>query len=106
MHLMALASWMVNEDNRAKEIWKVMGRRNIEPLYLRPKVFSPRRVILNHREIEKEPALVESYVQAQNQVIGNFDDVSRKIEYEFIMASQRRWNHLPHILKNKEYHTP
>ena len=28
MQLMALASWMVNEDTRAKAIWKVMGRRN------------------------------------------------------------------------------
>ena len=27
MQLMALASWMVNEDTRAKEIGKVMGRR-------------------------------------------------------------------------------
>ena len=35
MQLISLASWMVNEDNRAKEIWKVMGRRNREPLYLR-----------------------------------------------------------------------
>ena len=28
MQSMALASWMVNEDNRAKEIRKFMGRRN------------------------------------------------------------------------------
>ena len=68
---------MVNEDNRAKEIWKVMRRRNREPLYLRLEVFNPRGVILNHREIEKDPALVESYLQPQNQVIGHFDDVSR-----------------------------
>ena len=67
---MVLASWMVNEDNRAKEIWKVMERRNIEPLYLRIEVLSPRGVILNHREIEKDLALVESYLQTQNQEIG------------------------------------
>ena len=69
-------------------------------------MFSPRGVILNHREIEKDPALGESYLQTQNQVIGHFDDVSRKIEEECIMASQRIWNNLPHSLKNREYHTP
>ena len=36
MKLMALASWMTNEDTRAKDIWGVMGRRNREPLYIRP----------------------------------------------------------------------
>ena len=36
MQLMALVSWMVNEDTREKEIWRVMGRRNKEPLYMRP----------------------------------------------------------------------
>ena len=66
MQLMALASWMVNEDFRANEIWKAMGRRNREPLYIRPKLFSPRGVILNHREIERDPALVESYPRTQN----------------------------------------
>ena len=65
MHLMALASWMVNEDTREKETRKVMGRRNREPFYLRPEVFSPRGVILNHREIKKDPAFVESYLQTQ-----------------------------------------
>ena len=39
-------------------------------------------------------------------MIGHFDDVSREIEYEGIMASQRRWNNLPHSLKNMEYNTP
>ena len=84
---MALASWMVNEGNRAKEIWKVIGRRNREPLYLRPEVFSPRGVILNHREIERDPIMVESYLQTQNQVIGHFDDFSKQIEEECIMAN-------------------
>ena len=28
MQLMTLESWMVNEDTRAKEIWRVMGIRN------------------------------------------------------------------------------
>ena len=74
---MALESWMVNEDNRAKEIWNIMGRRNIEPLYFRTEVFSQRGVILNHQEIEKDLALVEIYLQTQNQVIDHFDDVSR-----------------------------
>lgn len=57
---MALAYWMVNEDTREKEIWKVMGRRNREPLYIIPELFSPRGVILNDREIERDHALVES----------------------------------------------
>ena len=65
MKLMALSSRMLNEDNRAKEILKIMGRRNREPLYLRTIVFSPRGVILNHLEIEKDPPLVQSYLQTQ-----------------------------------------
>ena len=77
MQLMALASWMTNEDTRSKEIWRVMGRRNREPLYIIPEFFNRSGVILNHREIEKDPALVDSYLQTQNQVIGHFDDVSR-----------------------------
>ena len=87
MQLMDLVSWMMNEDTRAKEIWWIMRRRNREPLHIRPELFSPRGVILNRQEIERDSALVESYVQTQTQVIGHFDDVSRKIEYECIMAS-------------------
>ena len=41
---------MVNEDTREKEIWRVMGRRNKEPLYIRPELFSPKGVILNRQE--------------------------------------------------------
>ena len=87
IQLMTLVSWVMNEDTRAKEIWWVMRRRNREPLHIRPELFSPRGVILNHQEIERDPALVESYLQNQNQVIGHFDDVSRQIEEESIMAS-------------------
>ena len=36
MQLMALVSWMMNEDTREKEIWRVMRRRNREPLHIRP----------------------------------------------------------------------
>ena len=68
-------------------------------------MFSPIVVILNLQEIERDPTLVESYLQNQTQVIGHFDDVSRQIEYECIMASQRRWNNFPHNLKDREYHT-
>ena len=87
MQLTTLVSWMVNEDTREKEIWRVMGRRNREPLYIRPECFNPRGVILNHRDIKRDPALVESYLQTQTQVIGHFDDVSRQIEDECIMAN-------------------
>ena len=48
MQLMALVSWMMNEDTREKEIWRVMRRRNREPLHIKPKLFIPRGVILNH----------------------------------------------------------
>ena len=77
MHLMALVSWMMNEDTREKEIWWVMRRRNREPLHIIQEFFNPRGFILNRREIERDPTLVESYLQTQTQVIGHFDDVSR-----------------------------
>ena len=35
MQLMALASWMVNEETREKEMRRVMRRENIEPLRIR-----------------------------------------------------------------------
>ena len=106
MHLMALVSVIMNEDTRAKEIWRVMRRVTREPLHIRPKIFSPRGVILNRRDIERDPALVESYLQTQIDVICHFDDVYRKIQDGWIMASQRIWNNLPHSFKNREYHNP
>ena len=39
-------------------------------------------------------------------MIGHFDDVSRQIEEDCIMANHRRWNNLSHKVKNREYHTP
>ena len=68
MQLMALASWMMNEDIREKETWTFMSRRNREPLHIRPELFSPKGVILNRREIERDPTLVESYLQTQTQI--------------------------------------
>ena len=79
MQLMDLVSWMMNEDTRATEIWWVMRRRNRETLHIRPELFSPRVVILNRRGIERDPPLVESYLQTQTQVIGHFHDISRQI---------------------------
>ena len=37
--------------------------------------------------------------------MAHFDDFSRLLGDEFIMTSQRRWNSLPHSLRNMEYHT-
>ena len=48
MQLMALASWIMNEDTREKEIRRVMRRINREHLHIRPELFNPRGVILNH----------------------------------------------------------
>ena len=40
MQLMALASWMVNEETRAQEMRRVMRRENKEPLHIREELFS------------------------------------------------------------------
>ena len=47
-------------------------------LIYQTKIVHPKRIILNRREIERDPELVESYLKTQTQVIGHFDDVSRK----------------------------
>ena len=51
MQLMALASWMFNEETRAQEMRRVMRRENREPLHIREELFSPRGVINNHLNI-------------------------------------------------------
>jgi len=38
--------------------------------------------------------------------MAHFDDVSRFLGNEFIIASQRRWNNVPHSLRKMKYHTP
>ena len=40
MKLMALASWMTNEEAREKEVKKVMKREGKEPLKIRAELFS------------------------------------------------------------------
>ena len=37
--------------------------------------------------------------------MAHFDDFSRFSGDECIMANQRRWNNLPHNLRNMDYHT-
>ena len=106
MKLMALASWMVNEETRVKEMRMVMRRENIEPLHIRAEHFSPRGVINNHIKIEKYHEFEKRYLHTQSQAMNHFNDVSRLLGDECIMASQRRWNNLPHNLRNMEYHTP
>ena len=106
MKLMALASWMVNEETRSQDMERVIRRENREPLHIMVELFSPRGVINNHIKIERDPELAKRYLHTQAQAIAHFDDVSRLLEDEYIMASHRRWNNLPHNLGSMEYHTP
>ena len=96
---------MVNEEARAQEVRRVMRRENREPIHIREKTFSCRGTIKNHLKIEKDDALVENYLNTQVQAMAHFDDASRFLGDECIMASQRRRNSLPHYLINMEYYT-
>ena len=96
---------MVNEETRAQEMRRVMIREIIKPLHIRAEIFSPRGVINNHLNIEKDLALAERYFHTQAQSMAYFDDFSKLLGDECIMDIQRRRNNLPHILINMEYHT-
>ena len=83
-----------------------MRRENREPLHIRAELFIRRGVINKHLNIEKDHALAEKYLHTQAQAMAHFDDVSRLLGDECIMATQRRWNKLSHSLRNMEYNTP
>lgn len=57
MQLIALESWMVNDETREQEMRRVMTRETREPLHIGAKLFNPRGVINNHITIEEDPKL-------------------------------------------------
>jgi len=103
---MALASWITNEEARVEEVKKVMRMEGKYPLRIRAELFSPREVIKNHLMIAIDANHGDKYLNTQAWEILHYDDISRLLGEECVMACQRRWNGLPLSLRNMEYHIP
>lgn len=52
LQLMAMASWMSHEDNRAVEIQKMMAKELSEPLMIREEPAEPMAIIYAHQHLE------------------------------------------------------
>ena len=105
MKLMALASWMTNEEARVEEVKNVMRREGKEPVQIKAEIIIPRGVINNHQMIANDASLADRYINTQAQKIAHYDDISRLLGEECVMACQRKWNGLPLSLRNLECHT-
>lgn len=104
--LMALASWLVHEEARAKEVKKFMAKEESEPLCIIAELPSPKVVIRNHSLISANPKLAPRYLEKQEQAILHFEDIFRILGTKSLQACHRRWHDLPHNLQIREYHYP
>lgn len=65
LKLMALASWMIHEEERATEMKKVMAKEEIEPLMVRAEQSNLMVVINTHNLIANDPNLAPRYLASQ-----------------------------------------
>jgi len=72
LQLMALASWMSNEDTRVKEVKRVLEREEIYPLYIRAEHINSITVISTHNLITNDPHLAPRCLSTQEQVVTHF----------------------------------
>jgi len=77
LQLMALASWMNHEEERAIEMKKVMTREETEPLMTRAEQSNQMAVINAHNLIANDPKLAPRYLAAQEQAVTHFEDMFR-----------------------------
>jgi len=106
MQLMALASWLNHEDQRANEAKSVMNREVKEPLLIRPEIEDPVTLISTHKQLATDPTASLRWMDKQAQAIAHFEDMERLLGDNAAHACQRRWNTLGHSLQVQEYHTP
>ena len=106
MQLMAFASWLNHEDQRAAEAKSVMNREVSEPLFIRPEVEDPVTLISAHQQLATDPTASLRFMDQQAQAIAHFEDMERLLGESVAHACARRWNTLAHSLKIREYHTP
>ena len=106
MQLMAFASWLNHEDQRATEEKSVMNREVSEPLYIRAEPEDPVALISARQQLSNDPTTSLRFMDQQAQAIAHFEDMERLLGDNAVKACTRRWNTLAHSLKIREYHTP
>lgn len=106
MRLMAFASWLNHEDQRAAEAKSVMNRELTEPLFIQAEPEDPVALISAHQKLSTDPTTSFRFMDQHAQAIAHFEDMERLLGESAAQACTRRWNTLGHSLKIREYHTP
>jgi len=99
MQLIAFASWLNHEDQRATEVKSVMNRELNEPLLIRAEPEDPVALISAHQNLSTDPTASLRYMDKQAQAITHFEDMERLLGENDVQACARRWNTLAHSLK-------
>ena len=105
LQLMALASWMNDEESRVAEMKRILAREKNGPLLFKFEQSNPMALINTHNLIANDPQLAPKYLTTQEQEISHFEDIIPLLRDASIHAYLSRWNALPHNLKRRE-HTP
>ena len=106
MQLMAFASWLNHEDQRAAEAKSVMNREMSEPLFIRAEPEDPVALISAHQQLAIDPTASLRFMDQQAQAIAHFEDMERLLGESAAQACAHRWNTLAYSLKIREYHSP
>ena len=106
MKLMAFASWLNHEDQRATEAKSVMNRELKKPLFIRAEPEDPVALISAHQHLSTDPTASLRYMDQQAQAIAHFEDMERLLGENVVQACTHRWNTLAYSLKIRDYHTP
>ena len=106
MQLMALASWLNHEDQRAAEVRAALSKEVTEPLFIRAEYEDPITIITEHQSLATDPTASLRFMDKQAQAIAHFEDMERLLGESAAQACARRWNTMAHTLQLREYHTP
>ena len=86
LQLMALASWMNQEESRAGHMKRTLAREKNEPLFIRVEQSNPMAIINTHNLIVNDRQLAPRYLAAQEQEISHFDNMFRLLRDDNIHA--------------------
>ena len=63
VQLMAMASWLNNEEKRAAKIQNIMDRELSEPLMIRAELEDPSAFIYAHQHLANDPQVLPDYIE-------------------------------------------
>ena len=102
--MVALASWLRNEEIIAEEVKILLSKEMEEPLCVRLEHSSPHLLTSNHEIIEEDPNMETIYRQMEEEVILDYEDSYRLFSEEILHVGHRRWHTFSYSLRIKEYH--